>query len=177
MKQQIYNTAFYLRLSRDDGLQGESSSITTQRSMLRPYAKEPQLSIEETKWIIENIFFLTRRCAAMKNRWKRVVGIAIPLAIIIVGISYNSYIRVHTFTLSGNETVKSEQIQPVNGRVKVNGTVDTEVRFTDGETGKTYEIDYITSGVSETLQLERGKWYEVEGAGELIVRPVNIRIE
>ena len=170
MKQQIYNTAFYLRLSRDDGLPGESSSITTQRSMLRPYAKELHISIEETKWIIENIFFLTRRCAAMKNRWKRVVGIAIPLAIIIVGISYNSYIRVHTFTLSGNETVKSEQIQPVNGRVKVNG-------FTDVETGKTYEIDYITSGVSETLQLERGKWYEVEGAGELIVRPVNIRIE
>ena len=122
MKQQIYNTTLYLRLSRDDELQGESSSI-------------------------------------------------------IVGISYNSYIRVHTFTLSGNETVKSEQIQPVNGRVKVNGTVDTEVRFTDVETGKTYEIDYITSGVSETLQLERGKWYEVEGAGELIVRPVNIRIE
>ena len=113
----------------------------------------------------------------MKNRWKRVVGIAIPLAIIIVGISYNSYVRVHTFTLSGNETVKSEQIQPVNRRVKVNGTVDTEVRFTDVETGRTYEIDYITSGVSETLHLERGKWYEVEGAGELIVRPVNIRIE
>ena len=35
MKQQIYNTALYLRLSRDDELQGESSSITTQRSMLR----------------------------------------------------------------------------------------------------------------------------------------------
>ena len=28
MKQQIYNTALYLRLSRDDELQGESSSIT-----------------------------------------------------------------------------------------------------------------------------------------------------
>lgn len=36
MKQQIYNTTLYLRLSRDDELQGESSSITTQRSMLRP---------------------------------------------------------------------------------------------------------------------------------------------
>ena len=43
MKQQIYNTALYLRLSRDDELQGESSSITTQRSMLRLYAKEHQL--------------------------------------------------------------------------------------------------------------------------------------
>ena len=113
----------------------------------------------------------------MKNRWKRVVGIAIPLAIIIVGISYNSYVRMHTFTLSGNETVKSEQIQPINGRVKVNSTVATEVRFTDVENGNTYEIDYITPGVSETLQLERGRWYEVESAGELIVRLVNIRIE
>ena len=34
MKQQIYNTALYLRLSRDDELQGESSSITTQRSIV-----------------------------------------------------------------------------------------------------------------------------------------------
>ena len=45
MKQQIYNTALYLRLSRDDELQGESSSITTQRSMLRLYAKEHHLNI------------------------------------------------------------------------------------------------------------------------------------
>lgn len=49
--------------------------------------------------------------------------------------------------------------------------------ITDVENGKTYEIDYITSRVSETLQLERGRWYEVESAGELIVRLVNIRIE
>lgn len=45
MKQQIYNTALYLRLSRDDELQGESSSITTQRSMLRLYAREHQLNV------------------------------------------------------------------------------------------------------------------------------------
>ena len=44
-KQQIYNTALYLRLSRDDELQGESSSITTQRSMLRLYAKEHHLNV------------------------------------------------------------------------------------------------------------------------------------
>lgn len=35
MKQQIYNTALYLRLSRDDELQGESSSITTQELICR----------------------------------------------------------------------------------------------------------------------------------------------
>lgn len=45
MKQMIYNTALYLRLSRDDELQGESSSITTQRSMLRLYAKEHRLNV------------------------------------------------------------------------------------------------------------------------------------
>ena len=35
----IYNTALYLRLSRDDELQGESGSIQTQRMMLRQYKK------------------------------------------------------------------------------------------------------------------------------------------
>jgi len=40
VKQQIYNTALYCRLSRDDELQGESSSISTQRQMLRQYATE-----------------------------------------------------------------------------------------------------------------------------------------
>ena len=45
MKQPIYNTALYLRLSRDDELQGESSSITTQRLMLRQYANEQGLNI------------------------------------------------------------------------------------------------------------------------------------
>ena len=38
-------------------------------------------------------------------------------------------------------------------------------------------IGYITHGMSETIQLEKGKWYSVEGAGELTIRPVNVRIE
>jgi DNA invertase Pin-like site-specific DNA recombinase len=41
----IYNTALYLRLSRDDELQGESGSIQTQRMMLRQYAAENGLSV------------------------------------------------------------------------------------------------------------------------------------
>ena len=40
-----YNTALYLRLSRDDELQGESGSIQTQRMMLRQYASEHGLSV------------------------------------------------------------------------------------------------------------------------------------
>ena len=73
--------------------------------------------------------------------------------------------------------MKSEQIQPVNGRVKVTGTADTDVVFTDIESGETYAIGYITSGAGGSIKLERGKWYRVEGAGELTVRPVNVRIE
>lgn len=40
MKQRIYNAALYCRLSRDDELYGESSSISTQRKMLRDFAAE-----------------------------------------------------------------------------------------------------------------------------------------
>ena len=39
MKQPIYNTALYLRLSRDDDNEGDSNSIQTQRMMLRDYAQ------------------------------------------------------------------------------------------------------------------------------------------
>ena len=112
----------------------------------------------------------------MKTKWKRVLSIAIPLAIIVGGISCNSYIKTHTFKLLGNESVKSEQIQPIFGKVKVNSTVDTKVVFTDIETEETYEIGYITPGISESIQLERGKWYTVEGEGNLTIRPVNVRI-
>ena len=45
MKQLIYNTAIYLRLSRDDELQGESGSISTQRQMLTQYCREQGLRI------------------------------------------------------------------------------------------------------------------------------------
>ena len=112
-----------------------------------------------------------------KKRLKRALGVAIPLAVIIIGISYNSYIKMHTFTLSGGEIVKSEQIQPVGRKVKVTGTADTDVVFTDIESGETYVIGYITSRVGDTIKLERGKWYRVEGIGELTVSPVNVRIE
>lgn len=47
MKQPMHNTALYLRLSRDDDVQGEgeSSSITSQRIMLRQFAKENHLNV------------------------------------------------------------------------------------------------------------------------------------
>ena len=52
----IYNTALYLRLSRDDELQGESGSIRTQRMMLRGYAHEHGLNVwGYTGWTFEHL--------------------------------------------------------------------------------------------------------------------------
>lgn len=45
MKQQIYNTALYMRLSRDDEKYGDSVSIETQRTILQQYAQENHLHI------------------------------------------------------------------------------------------------------------------------------------
>lgn len=45
VKQSIYNTALYLRLSRDDDNAGESNSIATQRMMLRRYAEQNNLRV------------------------------------------------------------------------------------------------------------------------------------
>lgn len=112
-----------------------------------------------------------------KKRIKGMFVIAIPLLCIIIGISYSEYIKSHTFTLSGSDVVKSEQIQPVNGMVKVSGNADTDVVFTDVENGEIYTIGYITSGAPGTIQLKKGKWYIVKGSGELTIRPVNVRIE
>ena len=88
-----------------------------------------------------------------KKRMKRMIGIAIPRALIITGISYNGYIRTHTFTLPGG-VVKNELIQPINNKIKVSGNADTDVIFTDIESRKQYTIGYITHGMSETIQLE-----------------------
>lgn len=45
MKPTTYNAALYLRLSRDDDLEGESNSISTQRMMLRKYAEQNNFKI------------------------------------------------------------------------------------------------------------------------------------
>lgn len=106
-----------------------------------------------------------------KEKIKRMIGIAIPLLFIIIGISYSGFIRSHTFTLSGDE-----QIQPVTGTVKVSSPIDTEVIFIDVKTGDNYAIPYITSGASETINLEKGKWYSIEKGKGLTMSLVNVRI-
>ena len=112
-----------------------------------------------------------------QTRLKYVLVAAVLLAVLLIGLGCSRYVKLHTFTLSGDAPVKSERIQPVTGSVKVTGTTDTEVVFTDTESGERYVIGYITSGAGDTIRLERGKWYRVEGAGALTVEPVNLRIE
>ena len=47
IKQQSHAAAIYCRLSREDGMESESSSIQTQRQLLRRYAKEQGYSVYE----------------------------------------------------------------------------------------------------------------------------------
>ena len=70
---------------------------------------------------------------------------ALCLAAVFLVMIYINIQRNHTFTLSDDEgTIKTEQIQPLWGTVKVSGDCDTDVVFTDVETGEKYKIGYIT---------------------------------
>ena len=110
-----------------------------------------------------------------RKRWPILCAIALFAVAILV---YANFQKKHTFVLVNDEgMIKSEQIQPLFGTVKVSGDCDTDVVFTDMETGEKYVVGYITSGVSEKIKLEKGKWYTVAGGGNLVISPVNVRVE
>ena len=110
-----------------------------------------------------------------RKRWPILCAIALFAVAILV---YANFQKKHTFVLANDEgMIKSEQIQPLFGTVKVSGDCDTDVVFTDMETGEKYVVGYITSGVSEKIKLEKGKWYTVAGGGNLVISPVNVRVE
>ena len=67
--------------------------------------------------------------------------------------------------------------QAVTGTVKVTSPYDRDVIFIDVKTGDNYAIPYITLGSSETINLEKGKWYSVEKGEGLTMSIVNVRIE
>ena len=113
----------------------------------------------------------------VRMKGKRFI-LCVALAFLAGLLVYSAIQRKHTFTLSNDEgTLKSEQIQPLFGGVKVSGDCDTDVIFTDVETGEQYIIGYITHGVTEKITLEKDKWYTVEGSGNLTLYPVNVRVE
>ena len=101
--------------------------------------------------------------------------LCVALAFLAGILAYSAIQREHTFTLSREEGgVKAEQIQPLFRTVSDR---DTDVVFTDVETGEKYTIGYITHGMTEKIKLERGKWYSVAGNGNLTVKPINVRVE
>ena len=112
----------------------------------------------------------------MKKKWIMIFLSILFMAVIILYIGIQ---RTHTFTLverNGTST-KAEEIQPVFGVVNVSGDCDTDVVFTDVETGETYTIGYITPGMSGKIKLQRGKWYTVDGVGNITMKPINLRVE
>lgn len=114
----------------------------------------------------------------MSNKAWRIVALLFIVVPIIICIII-SFIITYFPTSDVSLILASDflPIQPINNKIKVSGNADTDVIFTDIESRKQYTIGYITHGMSETIQLEKGKWYSVEGAGELTIRPVNVRIE
>jgi len=110
------------------------------------------------------------------RRLRGLTYILMPLILVIAFAVVSAIYGRHTHTLSGNDALKSEQIQPVKATVEVTGNMDTDVLFTDVETGQTYKIGYITPGMGSKIKLEVGKWYTVEGDGDITLRPVNLRV-
>lgn len=110
---------------------------------------------------------------------KRLLIACLTVIFSVFVLFYASIQKTHSFMLETDDdtAMKSEQIQPVFWTVKVSSDCDTNVVFTDVETGEIYTIVYITTGVSEKIKLKKGKWYTVEGEGNLVVSPVNVRIE
>ena len=118
----------------------------------------------------------------MRAPQRRYIISAILIVGILIGIYWYWFRDSHTFVLTdepaADSYLKSEQIEPVFGSVRVWGTQDTDVWFTDtANPDVQYQIGYITPGMTETVKLERGHWYIVHGAGEITIRMVNVRIQ
>ena len=103
---------------------------------------------------------------------KKALIMIIPAAVIIAGICGFRYIKTHTFILS-----EDEQIQPVTGKITVSVSEDTVIVFTDIQTGTDYSVHCTAADGTETVKLEKGKWYSVESGKGVTVKPVNLRIE
>lgn len=112
----------------------------------------------------------------MKPRQRRLLILAIVIVAFFIYARYQSSHEI-TLTSQGETTLKSSEIQPVTGSVKLEVTDDTDVVFTDVDTGETYKIDYATSGKMEKIKLEKGKWYSVEAKGDITLYGVNARVE
>ena len=98
---------------------------------------------------------------------KKTFLIVLIMILFVIGVQ-----RKYTYAFTNNSNV---QIQPLFEIAEVNSNCDTNVVFTDVETGKTYMIGYITPGMSDTIKLEKDKWYSVEANGRIHIRFVKVR--
>ena len=121
-----------------------------------------------------------RKIMKTKSITKRISIIVVVAGMTLSGI-WQLLRTEYTFTLTENtfadSNLKTEQIQPITGRITVSGTHDTDVTFTDVETGEQYYIGYITHGLSTSTALKKGRWYHVHGAGDLTIYMIRIRNE
>lgn len=108
----------------------------------------------------------------MRRKWI----ILCVLLLIAAGFLFLYVEKMYTIQLidKGN-LARCETICPLTNMIKVSGDCDTDVVFTDIETGKEYTIGYITTGVSEKIKLQKGKWYHVSGRGNLWIYPVKMK--
>ena len=65
----IYNTALYLRLSRDDELQGESGSIQTQELLCRGWFLPPN-TYDCGSFVVNGTAVVGKEKKSPYNRWK-----------------------------------------------------------------------------------------------------------
>ena len=64
-KEQIGITALYCRLSRDDGMDGDSNSVTNQKRLLSQKAKEMGLS--NTKYYVDAAVIIGLKAKRLKK--------------------------------------------------------------------------------------------------------------
>lgn len=106
-----------------------------------------------------------------------IAALCVATVLTVAAFSYKYWKEKHTLVyLESENALHPVQIKPLFGPVKVSCDCDTDVVFTDVETGESYVIGYITSGVSEGISLEKDKWYTVVGKGRLEISQVDVMI-
>ena len=64
-KEQVGITALYCRLSRDDGMEGDSNSVMNQKRLLQKYAKENHL--ENPRYYVDEAVIIGLKTLRLKK--------------------------------------------------------------------------------------------------------------
>lgn len=114
----------------------------------------------------------------MKRKSSKILLIILLLG--LLGFVYYK-IQAEKYTIylnpSGPKGEISSEISPKQSPIRVEADSDTNVIFTDVETGQIYEIGYLTSGITEKINLEKDHWYKVEAQAGIRIYGAVARIE